>query len=67
VQKAGLTGLEVNGSCRASPPCLVYCLYLACLFVPARARIKASRIVLVPGQKIVLQVGLSCFVLSVYL
>jgi hypothetical protein len=35
-RKAGLTGLEVNGSCRASPPCLVSCPSLARLFVPGQ-------------------------------
>jgi hypothetical protein len=37
VQKAGLTCLEVNGPCRASPPCLVSCPSPARLFVSGRA------------------------------
>jgi hypothetical protein len=36
VKKAGLTGLELNGPCRASPPCLISCPSPARLFVPGR-------------------------------
>jgi hypothetical protein len=37
-KKTVLTGLEVNGSCRASPPCLVSCPSLARI-EPGRARL----------------------------
>jgi hypothetical protein len=36
VQKTGSTCLEVNGPCRASPPCLVSCPSPARLFVSGR-------------------------------
>jgi hypothetical protein len=36
VKKTGLTGLELNGPCRASPPCLISCPSPARLFVPGR-------------------------------
>jgi hypothetical protein len=36
VKKTGLTGLELNGPCRASPPCLISCPSPARLFVPDR-------------------------------
>jgi hypothetical protein len=37
VQKAGLTDLKLNGTCRASLPCLVSCLSPACLFMSSRS------------------------------
>jgi hypothetical protein len=42
MQKAGLTGLEVNGPYRVSLSCLVFCPSPVRLFVPARARIEPS-------------------------
>jgi hypothetical protein len=37
------TGLEVNGPCRASPPCLVFCPSPSRLFVLCRARTRPKQ------------------------
>jgi hypothetical protein len=57
VQKAGLTGLEVNRPCQASPPCLFSCPS------PARARIEPGRAGLGSGPNSGLRAELAGLVL----
>jgi hypothetical protein len=56
VQKRGFTGLDVNGSCRASPPCLVFCLG------PYKSRPVRARI---PGQKTCFEPGFRALCTSI--
>lgn len=52
VQKSGLTSLEVNRSCRASPPCLVSCSSPVRLFVPGCAMLGSDPNSMIPNSMI---------------